>query len=105
MAKNQLEISQRASQDLENIAMVTIQHWGKQQSRKYKNSLAAAFKLIQRSPYLGESCRFGGFRRFKCKSHFIYYLYQESNNNILIVRILHHRQQEEKGLRGGEAFF
>lgn len=105
MAKNQLEISQRASLDLESIAIVTIQHWGKQQSRKYKNSLAAAFKLIQGSPYLGESCHFCAFRRFKCKSHFIYYLYQEKNHNVLIIRILHHRQNVEKSLRGGEGFF
>lgn len=47
MAKNQLEISQRASLDLESIAIVTIQHWGKQQSRKYKNSLAAALSLFR----------------------------------------------------------
>lgn len=81
-----------AEDDLANIADYTIENFGIQQSRYYRDDLFRTFESLIDNPLMGRD--YGhvikGVRRHKHKKHSIYYT--TTDKGILILRILHERQ-------------
>jgi len=77
--------------DLEAIAEYTIERFGIDQARRYRDELAACFEQLVHHPGLGRrSEQLGsGLRRYEHRSHIVFY--QVVGTGILIVRILHSR--------------
>ena len=87
MAEHRL--TRRAQADLSGIADYTIETFGIEQARHYRDQLEDCFENLARNPRLGRSAeRFGpGLRRFEHRSHTVFYT--EDEHGVLIVRILH----------------
>jgi len=83
--------TRRAAMDLEAIAEYTIERFGIDQARRYRDELAACFGQLTDHPGLGGRCeQLGpGLRRYEHRSHIVFY--QAVGTDILIVRILHYR--------------
>ena len=84
-------LSRRAAMDLEAIAEYTIERFGLEQARQYRDDLASCFVRLAANPELGRRVEQLGrnLRRFEHRSHIVFYQAQESR--LLIVRILHYR--------------
>jgi len=83
--------TRRAAMDLEAIAEYTIERFGIDQARRYRDELAACFEQLTDHPGLGRRYeQLGpGLRRYEHRSHIVFY--QAVGTDILIVRILHYR--------------
>ena len=81
----------RAAMDLEAIAEYTIERFGIDQARRYRDELAACFEQLVHHPGLGRRSEqlAAGLRRYEHRSHIVFY--QAVGTEILIVRILHYR--------------
>jgi len=81
----------RAAMDLEAIAEYTIDRFGIDQARRYRDELAACFEQLTDQPGLGRRYEQlgAGLRRYEHRSHIIFY--QAVGTDLLIVRILHYR--------------
>lgn len=92
-------LSTRAAADLGGIARYTIETFGVEQARRYRDDLEACFRTLAENPRLGRSAeRLGpGLRRFEPRSHAVFYMQIE--DGILIVRILHARMEPSQGVR------
>lgn len=77
--------------DLEAIAEYTIERFGIEQARVYRDELRTCFEGLAGNPKLGRRAeQFGpGLRRFEHRSHIIFY--QPGDAGVLIVRVLHYR--------------
>ncbi len=84
-------LSTRAASDLGGIARYTIETFGIEQARRYRDDLEACFRTLAETPRLGRSAERlrPGLRRFEHRSHTVFYTQDE--DGILIVRILHVR--------------
>ena len=84
-------LSRRAASDLEEIADYTIERFGIQQARTYRDELKSCFDELADSPGLGRPAEqlARGLQRFEHKSHVVFYLREA--DDLLIVRILHSR--------------
>jgi toxin ParE1/3/4 len=82
------QLSKRAEKDIENIAVYTIQNFGLQQARLYRDGLFKTFDMIREFPLLGsdQSHIKHGIRRQVYESHAIYY--RTDTNMVFILRIL-----------------
>ncbi|MEE2732503.1 MAG: type II toxin-antitoxin system RelE/ParE family toxin [Pseudomonadota bacterium] len=88
-----------ADQDIEAIALYTLEAWGEKQTELYLSSLAELFSKIAESPHLGrerKEIRSGIFSRNHQK-HIIFY--RVSGGWVDILRVLHHARDVEGGLR------
>jgi len=85
------QLSRRAAADLEEIAEYTIERFGIEQARHYRDDLKSGFVQLANNPALGRSAEqlIHGLRRFEHQSHVIFYL--SGPDNLLIVRVLHAR--------------
>ena len=92
-------LSTRAAADLEGIARYTIETFGVEQARRYRDDLEACFRTLAENPRLGRSAERlrPGLRRFERRSHAVFYMQNE--DGILIVRILHARMELSRGVR------
>ncbi len=81
-------ISLKAQQDLEDIAIFTVEGFGKAQARRYRDGLLNTVKKLVLNPHMGRSAEHlgEGLRAFAFKSHTLYYL---PESPIIIVRVLH----------------
>ncbi len=80
----------KALEDLKNIAIYTEENWGIGQRDLYPEKIDEAFHLVAKSPRKGKNCdyiRFGYFK-YQVGKHLIFYR-RFSEREIQIVRILH----------------
>jgi len=82
-------LSTRAAADLDQIANYTIEQFGIEQARRYRNGLEGCFATIAGNPLLGRSAQViaPNLRRFEHGSHVIFY--KPLGPGVLIVRVLH----------------
>lgn len=82
-------LSTRAAADLEHIANYTIEQFGIEQARRYRNGLEGCFATIALNPLLGRSAEAlaPNLRRFEHGSHVVFYM--PLSAGVLIVRVLH----------------
>jgi len=85
-------LSDEAGRDLFSIAAFTLDRFGYEQARKYRQELYRTLSLIAERPGIGVVCEHvrQRTRRFSHTSHIIYY--QPLEDSVLILRILHHSQ-------------
>ena len=91
-------LSRRAAMDLEAIAEFTIERFGIERARRYKNELKVCFADLAENPQLGRRAEqlAKGLRRFEHQSHIIFY--KPEDDGILIVRLLHNRMNVTRRL-------
>jgi len=84
-----LLVSNRAREDLRNIARYTEQRWGKEQKSNYLGLIEQRFGDIRRNPAIGAPRDHikPGYRSVAAGRHLIFY--RESGGAIGIVRVLH----------------
>ena len=82
-------LTSRAGADLAGIADYTIEAFGVEQARRYRDELEACFKSLAGNPRLGRDASqlVPGLRRFEHRSHTIFYA--EEKQGVLTIRILH----------------
>ncbi len=91
-------LSRRAAMDVEAIAAFTIQRFGIERARRYRDELKACLAELAENPRLGRRAEqlAKGLRRFEHQSHIVFYKREEEA--ILIVRVLHNRMDAPKHL-------
>jgi toxin ParE1/3/4 len=96
---SEFRFSQRADDDLFNIADYTLRTWGKSQTHRYLSELEKCFRLLASNPGLGRACDsvLAGVRRMEKGRHVIFF--REEAGGILVCRILH------QGMLPGEQTF
>ena len=84
-------LSRRAVADIEAIAEYTMQRFGIDQARRYRDDLHSSFKQLADNPRMGRPAEqlSTGLRRLEHQSHVIFY--NRTDEDVLIVRILHSR--------------
>jgi toxin ParE1/3/4 len=84
-------LSRRAAIDLQAIAEFTIERFGLERARRYRDELKTCFAELAANPTMGRRAEHlaPGLRRFEHQSHVVFY--QQSDDGVLIVRILHSR--------------
>lgn len=91
-------LSNRAATDLSDIADFTIQTFGIEQARFYRDELNNCFEILAENPQLGRSAAelAPDLKRFEYQSHVVFY--KPKDTDILIVRILHQRMDFKRHL-------
>ena len=91
-------LSLQADADLAGIADYTIEIFGIEQARRYRDGLQAAFQNLADNPLLGQSAGHLALqlRRLEHQSHVIFYMPQDYG--VLIVRILHASMEASRHL-------
>ena len=91
-------LSRRAASDLEAIAEYTIERFGVDQARAYRDSLRTCFEQLSGNPGMGRRAEqlSPGLRRFEHRSHIVFYT--RSDDEIVVVRILHARMDAPRRL-------
>jgi len=93
-------LSKATQNDLLAIARYTVQTFGTEQSKSYRDGFKTCFELIAENPKLGRAqdhIRLG-LRCHDHKSHTVYYI--NTDRGILIVRVLHEKQDPARHLDG-----
>ena len=98
----EIRLTSRAEADLAGIADYTIETFGIEQARRYRDEIEGCFRTIAESPRLGRSAEAlsAGLRRIEHRSHVIFYLADESG--VLIVRVLHSSMDAGRHVSGPE---
>lgn len=88
-------LSSLAEDDIYQIAVYTMTHFGINQAERYQRELTETLALLSNTPQIGRECSWikAGIRSFTFKKHTIYYLEQE--NTILIARVIHQSMDVE----------
>lgn len=91
-------LSGQASTDLEAIAEFTINRFGIEQARQYRDESKGCFRTLAESPTLGRRAEHlaKGLRRFEHGSHIIFYM--PLDDGVLVVRVLHVRMDARRHL-------
>ncbi len=91
-------LTSRAEADLAGIADYTIEVFGIEQARRYRDDLEACFRRLAENPRLGRNAEAlaSGLRRFEYRAHAVFYT--EDKGGVLIVRILHARMDAPRHL-------
>jgi len=86
---NNYRLSRQASADLEEIAEYTIERFGIEQARRYRDGLKTCFNQLANNPALGRRAEqlIRGLHRFEHQSHVVFYISEAEN--LFIVRVLH----------------
>jgi len=94
----EIKYSAKSISDLSSIADYTLEKWGLQQSRKYRDGLNDTFKALLKDKGLGRIASeiYPELRRFPFESHVIFYV--STNAGILIVRVLGQSMDFERHL-------
>ncbi|WP_299876297.1 type II toxin-antitoxin system RelE/ParE family toxin [uncultured Sulfitobacter sp.] len=93
-------VSDRAGQDLDDIADYSIETWGIKQMESHMAMLDARFHWLAENPNLGQARPEIGpdIRGFVAGTHVIYY--RGSRNAVEIVGVLHAARDAAKALKG-----
>ena len=94
-------LSPRAEADVAEIADYTIETFGVEQARRYRDDLEACFRNLAENPLSGRSAELlsPGLRRFERRSHTVFYTREEES--IRIVRVLHAGMDVLRHFRSG----
>ena len=84
-------LSSRAEADLAEIADYTVDTFGIEQARRYRDELESCFQTLAANPMIGRSADELGsnLRRYEHQSHIVFYLL--SDHGVFVVRVLHQR--------------
>lgn len=98
---SKFSLTEKAKNDLKNIARFTQKRWGKGQRNIYLKSLDDCFHQLTGKPAMGRTCDEikTGYFKFPTGSHVIYYR-SKTEKQIEIVRILHESMDVELQLSG-----
>jgi toxin ParE1/3/4 len=91
-------LSQRADEDILQIARSSAQHWGALRTERYILGLHAACERLAEYPDIGrkiDNIR-PGYLQMESASHAIFY--RKTGTGILIVRVLHERMDVKRHL-------
>ena len=82
-------LSARAAGDIAGIADYTIERFGVDQARRYRDGLETCFSALAANPLLGRTAEelAPDLRRFEHGSHVVFY--EPREGSVLIVRVLH----------------
>lgn len=85
-------LSRAAARDISEIAKYTIEAFGLDQARRYRDSLKETFALLARHPRFGRDIEHikPSYRRHQHGKHVIYY--RRVSAGVVIMRVLHERQ-------------
>jgi len=88
----QIQISNKAQDDLIGIWEYTFEKWSIKQADKYYNILVDAINAIANEPSIGKSYEYirKGYYGFHIKSHIIFYRIT-LDDSLEVIRILHQR--------------
>ena len=91
-------LTSRAESDLVEIADYTIETFGIEQARRYRDALETCFQTIADNPKVGRSADqlAPELRRYKHQSHVVFYM--PERQGVLIVRVLHESRDFEQHL-------
>lgn len=84
-------LSQKADDDIQHIARISVQQWGLARAERYLLSLHEAFERLAEFPGMGRTVDEirPGYLQMESASHAIFY--RKTGAGILIVRVLHER--------------
>jgi len=90
-AMAEYRLSGKAAFDLGEIADYTVERFGIDQARRYRDGLKTCFDQLAENPRMGRRTEHlaRGLRRFEHQSHIVFY--RSEADGLLIVRILHSR--------------
>jgi len=89
-------LTQKAYEDIKNIAIYTQKNWGKNQRIIYTKMIDDAFHKLSDKPEYGmkiDEIR-KGYYKYKVGKHFIFYRLI-TNDDIEIIRVLHQKMNIE----------
>ncbi len=91
MAKPRYRLSNRADDDVARIARYTIEQFGIEQARRYRDGLEICFQGLAENVELGRRADWlaPNLRRFEHHSHVVFYTPQDES--VVIARVLHKR--------------
>ena len=94
-----IEITGDAEQDLIDIYLYGIEHFGLNQAERYSEILQAKIDTIAENPSFGSDYSFvrDGLRRYESVSHAIHF--QRIAESVRVLRILHGRMDPGRHLR------
>ena len=94
-----IEITSDAEQDLVDIYLYGIEHFGVNQADRYSELLHARIGTIAGNPSFGSDYGFvrDGLRRYESVAHAIYF--QRIAEGVRILRVLHGRMDPGRHLR------
>jgi toxin ParE1/3/4 len=95
-------LTQKAKNDLKNIARYTESEWGREQRNFYLKQIDESFQLLSETPDIGLNCDYirEGYRKYRTGRHFVFY--RLVGDEIEIARVLHERMNVEVHLQVGE---
>ena len=84
-------LTRRAEGDLAGIADYTIERFGIEQARRYREGLESCFRMLADGPLIGRPAEglSPGLRRYEVQAHIVFYRIE--GDGILIVRVLHEK--------------
>ena len=91
-------LSLKTLDDLDDIALYTLQEFGLEQSHRYRDGIKACFQNVADNPDLGRQADnlAPALRRIEHESHVVFYTSTE--RGVLIVRVLHKRMDFKRHL-------
>lgn len=94
------KISKRATEDLKNIWLYTVETWSQEQANRYLNLIFDEIEYLANNPTAGRdfSAMRKNYRCSKVKSHLIFFRNNETQNEIEIIRVLHQQMDIESRL-------
>lgn len=89
-------LTEKAKNDLKDIARFTQKRWGREQRNKYLATLDSSFRRLAENPSIGNDCSEvkEGYQKHPTGSHVIYYRCPEKAP-LQIVRVLHESMDVE----------
>ena len=95
---SEYRLSRKAERDIGDIARYTIEQFGIDQARTYRDSMIACFQSLADTPGMGRKVDHisKGYRRLDHRSHAIFY--KSDGQDILIIRVLHQRMNAPRHL-------
>ena len=95
---SEYRLSSRAESDLAEIADYTIERFGIEQARRYRDELESCIQTLAANPMIGRSADELGSKLRRCEhqSHIVFYL--PSDQGVFVVRVLHQRMDYARHL-------
>ena len=90
------QLTNKAYDDLKNIAAYTQKTWGIEQRREYLSRLDQSFRLIAENIEIGRNCDHirEGYRSHLVGRHLVFY--RVEGEMVTVVRVLHQNMDEDR---------